>query len=149
MKVFEKLLKAIALLALIAGVLVIVLRLFEKKREKMDELDAYLMNDDDTDVPAAASASDEEDLDQDLGEWNSLDERASVVLSVLVDPAKAEGFQKELADEGYSSNYDKETQILETVLHGPKDRQEIEEFEVVLKNLLLSTGSTYLGFAFE
>lgn len=149
MKGLEKLLKAIAVLAVIAGVLVVVLRFLEKRREKMDELDAYLMDDDESDVPTAAAVSDEEYLDQDLGEWDSLDDRASVVLSFLVTPAKAEDFQKQLADEGYSSNYDQETQILETVLHGPKSRQEIEEFEIVLKNLLLSTNSTYLGFAFE
>lgn len=149
MKGLEKLLKAIAVLAVIAGVLVVVLRFLEKRREKMDELDAYLMDDDESDVPTAAAVSDEEYLDQDLGEWDSLDDRASVVLSFLVTPGKVEDFQKQLADEGYSSNYDQETQILETVLHGPKSRQEIEEFEIVLKNLLLSTNSTYLGFAFE
>lgn len=100
-------------------------------------------------VPAAYPAGDEEYLDQDLGEWNELDDEAAVTLSFLVDPSKAEEFQKALADAGYSSTYENDTKVLDAIIRGPKDRKEIEEFDELLKSLLVSTNSTYLGFAFE
>lgn len=154
MKTLEKVLKFLAALAAIAGACYAIYRLIEKRNAKMDELDAYLMDneaDEDTEdeVPAAYPAGDEEYLDQDLGEWNELDDEAAVTLSFLVDTSKAEEFQKALADAGYSSTYENDTKVLDAIIRGPKDRKEIEEFDELLKSLLVSTNSTYLGFAFE
>lgn len=154
MKTLEKVLKVLAAFAAIAAACYAIYRLIEKRNAKMDELDAYLMDneaDEDTEdeVPTAYPAGDEEYLDQDLGEWNELDDDAAVTLSFLVDPSKAEEFQKALADAGYSSTYENDTKVLDAMIRGPKDRKEIEEFDELLKSLLVSTNSTYLGFAFE
>lgn len=154
MKALEKVLKVLAAFAAIAAACYAIYRLIEKHNAKMDELDAYLMDneaDEDTEdeVPTAYPAGDEEYLDQDLGEWNELDDDAAVILSFLVDPSKAEEFQKALADAGYSSTYENDTKVLDAMIRGPKDRKEIEEFDELLKSLLVSTNSTYLGFAFE
>ncbi|MEY8309755.1 hypothetical protein AAK899_09580 [Erysipelotrichaceae bacterium 51-3] len=154
MKALEKVLKVLAAFAAIAAACYAIYRLIEKHNAKMDELDAYLMDneaDEDTEdeVPTAYPAGDEEYLDQDLGEWNELDDDAAVTLSFLVDPSKAEEFQKALADAGYSSTYENDTKVLDAMIRGPKDRKEIEEFDELLKSLLVSTNSTYLGFAFE
>lgn len=151
MKAFKTILKIVAALAAIAGVAAVIYTLLERRNRRMDELDAYLMDDDDEhDVSVAQEAAgDEEYLDQDFKEWDSINPDESVAVSFLVDPAAAEVFQQKLAETGYSSNYDKETRILETVLNGPKDKEEISEFEEVLKELLSTTDSTYLGFAFE
>lgn len=154
MKALEKVLKVLAAFAAIAAACYAIYRLIEKHNAKMDELDAYLMDneaDEDTEdeVPTAYPAGDEEYLDQDLGEWNELDDDAAVTLSFLVDPSKAEEFQKALADAGYSSTYENDTKVLDAMIRGPKDRKEIEEFDELLKSLLVITNSTYLGFAFE
>ncbi len=153
MKTLEKVLKVLAALAAIAGAVVVILRLIERRNARMDELDAYLMDNEadegEDEVPTAYAVGDEEYLDQDLGEWNELSDDAAVTLSFLVDPANAEEFQKELAEAGYSSTYEKETKVLDAVIHGPKDRAEIEDFDQLLKKLLVSTNATYLGFAFE
>lgn len=150
MKSLKTLCKCLAALAAIAGAAYLLWQWFERHQERQDELDAYLMDEDEPEdeIPQAVVA-DEEYLDQDFQEWSSIPENESVTVSFLVDPSAAYVFQKNLAESGYSSNYDKQTRILETVLNGPKSREEIEEFENLLKELLGSTESTYLGFAFE
>lgn len=150
MKSLKTILKWVAVLAAIAGAAYALWHWFERRDEELDELDDYLMSDDEAEdeIPQAIEA-DEEYLDQDFQEWTSIPDGESITVSFLVNPSTAYIFQKALAETGYSSNYDKETRILETVLNGPKNREEIAEFEKLLKELLSTTESTYLGFAFE
>ncbi len=150
MKFLNNLARVMAALAAIAAAAAVIYRLIERRNEKMDELDAYLMDDPDETVENQSLEPGEvEYLDQDFGEWNRIDHDQSVEVSFLTEPDQVEAFQKDLAEHGCSSQYDPNSKILTTVLYGPKDRAEIEEFKTVLKGALAKTNSTYLGYAFE
>ncbi len=150
MKFLNTLAKLMAALAAVAAAAAVIYRLIERHNEKMDELDAYLMDDPDETVEnQSLEPGDVEYLNQDFGEWNQIDHDQAVEVSFLTDPQQVEAFQQALAEHGCSSHYDPDSKILTTVLYGPKDRAEIEEFETVLKDALAKTNSTYLGYAFE
>ncbi len=132
---FSRCLIAIASICAIAG---LICHWLERCKAKRYELDAYLSQD----------GTDEEYLDQDFQEWTSVPQGESVLVSFLMDPTQAALFQEILAQKGFSSTYDSNTNVLEAELTGPKDLEEIHEFEVVLRALLVETNCTYLGFAF-
>lgn len=144
---FSRCLIAIASIFAIAGLICYWL---ERCKAKRNELDAYLSQDgSNEEIQKVASAiADEEYLDQDFQEWTSVPQGESVLVSFLMDPTQAALFQEILAQKGFSSTYDSNTNVLEAELTGPKDLEEIHEFEVVLRALLVETNCTYLGFAF-
>lgn len=155
MKFLERLLKLAAALMAIAGAVTAILYFFERRQDRLEDLEAYLMDDDDPEAddepekPVELIVADGVYLDQDLDEWDELDEAAAVDLAFLVSPEQVEVFQHGLADAGYSSDYNPETSTLEAYVSGPRDREEIQALDDLLKQLLATTNSTYLGFAFH
>lgn len=149
MNFLKKLLQVLAALAAIAAAAAAILRLIELHNEKMDELDAYLTNDPEDDVEQSGAMDAGEDyVEQDLEEWNHLGDDQNVELSLMMDPAFVEKAQDELAAQGYSSNYDQDSKILDIQISGPRDHQEIIDLEDLIKTLLAQSNGTYLGFAF-
>lgn len=155
MKFLERLLKLAAALMAIAGAVTAILYFFERRQDRLEDLEAYLMDDDDPEAddepekPVEPIVADGVYLDQDLDEWDELDEATAVDLAFLVSPEQVEVFQHGLADAGYSSDYNPETSTLEAYVSGPRDREEIQALDDLLKQLLATTNSTYLGFAFH
>lgn len=154
MKFLERLLKLAAALMAIAGAVTAILYFFERRQDRLEDLEAYLMDDDpeaddEPEKPVELIVADGVYLDQDLDEWDELDEAAAVDLAFLVSPEQVEVFQHGLADAGYSSDYNPETSTLEAYVSGPRDREEIQALDDLLKQLLATTNSTYLGFAFH
>lgn len=155
MKFLERLLKLAAALMAIAGAVTAILYFFERRQDRLEDLEAYLMDDDDPEAddepekPVELIVADGVYLDQDLDEWDELDEATAVDLAFLVSPEQVEVFQHGLADAGYSSDYNPETSTLEAYVSGPRDREEIQALDDLLKQLLATTNSTYLGFAFH
>lgn len=149
MKSFDRIYKCLITLAAILGALALIYHWYERCKNKRDELDAYLRDDSKDEVQKVASVvADEEYLDQDFQEWTSIANGESVIVSFLMDPSQASLFQEVLAQRGFSSVYDSDTNVLEAELAGPKNLDEIHEFEATLRALLIETQCTYLGFAF-
>lgn len=155
MKFIERLLKLIAALMAIAAAITAILYFFERKEDRLDDLEAYLMDEKEDETgnepeeTAQLEAADGVYLDHDLEEWDELDESAAVDLAFLVSPEQIEAFQNGLAEAGYSSDYNAESSTLEAYIRGPLNHEEIQMLAVLLKTLLATTNSTYLGFAFH
>lgn len=148
MNTLKKILAALAVAAAALAALGLALEWIRRKDAQMDELDAYLQQEEENDVPVAVLA-DADYMEQDLDEWDSLNEEQSVQVTLFSNPVQAESIQKDLADIGYSSHYDPESFLLDIEVKGPKTREEISALEKLLKKVLQETDCTYLGFAFE
>lgn len=150
MKSLDRLYKCLLAIAGLLAVVGVLCYWIERCKAKRNALDAYLSQDSSSEEmqKVASAIADEEYLDQDFQEWTSVPQGESVIVSFLMDPTQASLFQEVLAKRGFSSTYDSNTNVLEAELTGPKDIEEIHEFEAVLRALLVETNCTYLGFAF-
>lgn len=154
MKGLERLLKIVTSLAAIAAAVMAFFYFFQSKKERIDELNEYLMGDEDEETTSESEdgedeCSDIEYLDHDMCCLDQLDANQSAQLAFLVDPDYLSAFQNTLADAGYSSEYNPDSQMLNMLLSGPTDSQEVAELNKLLSELLTSTHSTYLGFALQ
>lgn len=155
MKGLERLFKFVSTIAAIAAASMAILYIFRNKKDRLDDLNDYLMGDDEE-----LSIDDQEDekiqdnnhsdleyLERDLNCLDELDATKAADLAFLVNPEYLEAFQNTLADAGYSSDYNPDTKMLEMLLTGPTDQEEMHALCHLLDELLTSTKSTYLGFA--
>lgn len=155
MKGLERLLKIVTSIVAIAAAILAFFYFFQSKKERLDELNDYLMGDDDEEstyddqTEDTADCSDIEYLQRDMRCLDQLEANQSAQLAFLVDPDYLTAFQNTLADAGYSSEYNPDSQMLEMLLAGPTDHEEISELGELLSELLTSTHSTYLGFALQ
>lgn len=154
MKGLERLLKIVASLTAIAAAIMAFFYFFQTKKERRDELNEYLMGDDDESTSNdqsedSSDSSDIEYLERDMCCLDELEANQSAQLAFLVDPDYLTAFQNTLADAGYSSEYNPDSQMLDMLLTGPTDKEEISALKKLLRELLTSTHSTYLGFALQ
>lgn len=147
MSFLKNLFKVAAAIAAIGVAAAAILEILDRRKARQEEMDEYILGDDES--ACAAGPADEEYLDQDFQEWSSLDEKAVVEVSFLTKKDDAAKFQEALAHAGCSSNYDDQTSILDIIIAGPKDREDLEGIENALKEAMKETDSTYLGFAFQ
>lgn len=154
MKSLERLLKIVTSLAAIAAAVMAFFYFFQSKKERIDELNEYLMGDEDEKTAIDSEDgpeqySDVEYLEHDMCCLDQLDANQSAELAFLVDPDYLSAFQNTLADAGYSSEYNPDSQMLNMLLSGPTDSQEVAGLSKLLSELITSTHSTYLGFALQ
>lgn len=146
---FLKLLTALAAAAAAFAVCLAIIGRKKRKEEEMDELDAYLMGDDESpEVTTVVEASDEA-MDKDFEEWDSLGEGVVVKVTFRANPHAVAQFQEAMAKTGCSSNYEGKTELLDILITGPRSREELDEIAGALDTVSRSTDSQYLGFAFE
>lgn len=146
---FVKVLTALAACTAAAAAVLAVIGHQKRKEEEMDELDAYLMNDNEGPEVHTVFEAGEDAMEKDFEEWDSLGEDVTVKVTFHAAPEAVASFQEAMAQSGCSSDYDGSTGLLDIMIKGPKSREELADIDHALQKVAQSTGSSYLGFAFE
>lgn len=150
MKNFIKLLTVLAALAAAAAAFLAWYGRCKRREEEMDELDDYLMNDDEghPDLEIAAAVP-EDALERDFEEWDSLSEGVTVTVSFHIASNEVKTFQEVMAHSGCSSHYDGSACILDVELTGPQDREDLQHIAESFEEAMKAAHATYLGFTFD
>lgn len=140
--------KLIALLAVIAALLAVLYKLKQWQDRRKEEIDAYLLENPEEDQVFFVHTSDD-NLIGDINEWKDLAASDRISLSFLVEPDQAKEFQAAMAKAGCSSTYDDEFHILDVMIAGPMDHEELSDLADKINDASKEAKAVYEGFAFE
>lgn len=149
MKGLKRFLQFLLILAAAAAAIVALLEILRRKDRQMDEMDAYLMNEDDDEIPQVVCAQPDEYLEQDLEEWKSLGFDQAVEVSFRLPSDEIHPFVDQIEEAGYPAFSYPDTGVVDVLVAGPKDQTEISALETVLRDAMKRTEGKYLGFAYR
>lgn len=135
---------AAVITGVLAGISVYYLDRQRKAKAASDEMDEYLMNStsQDDNLPEA------EEMNRDINEWANIDRplKNALVSFGFENSKDAASFQEILAREGYSSQHDSVSNVVDVLYSKSFNEAELQEFSEVLDQAMDKSHGQYQGF---